>query len=435
MGPKLEHMLKIKHWFKNKLVYPMTAAVIIAGFFAGYTIGLKQPRPVVLENISNTESKDPKTDFGIFWEAWDLLKKEHFKGAEAKDKDFIYGSIRGLVNSLNDPHTIFMPPDDSNKFEEDVIGSFGGIGAEIGIKNKQLVVIAPLKSTPAEQAGLKAGDKILAIDEKSTDGIEVNDAVKKIRGAIGTEVKLTVFRDNWEKPREIKIIRGNITIPTIESKSADDKAIVDAVATGTAKALLASDKNIIYISLFSFNQNAPDVFYKEALKVLVGRADGMIIDLRNNPGGFLEVAINLAGWFVDKGTIIASEKFRDGKELFFRANGNAALKNIPTVILVNKGSASASEILAGALRAIRGIKLVGVQTFGKGTVQELRKLSDNSEIKLTVANWVLPDGTIIDEKGLKPDFEVEIKDEDAAKKKDPQLDKAMEVLLQEMDKK
>lgn len=427
-------MLKIKHWFKNNLFKLLTAAVIIAGFFAGYTIGLKQPRPVVLENISNTESKDQKTDFGIFWEAWDLLKKEHLKGVEAKDKDFVYGSIRGLVNSLNDPHTIFLPPEDSKKFEEDVIGSFGGIGAEIGMKNKQLVIIAPLKSTPAERAGLKAGDKILAIDEKGTDGIDVNDAVKKIRGAVGTEVKLTVFRDNWEKPKEIKITRENITIPTIESKSADDKTIAGTMATGTVKALLASDKNIVYVSLFSFNQNAPSAFYKEALKALIGRADGLVLDLRNNPGGFLEVAINIAGWFVDKGTVVASEKFRDGKELFFRTDGSAALKNVPTVILVNKGSASASEILAGALRAIRGIKLVGAQTFGKGTVQELKKLSDGSEIKLTVANWVLPDGSIIDEKGLKPDFEVEIKDEDAANKKDPQLDKAMEVLLQEISK-
>lgn len=431
-------MLKIKHWFKDRLAREnfllkfITVTVIAVSFSVGYTVGLKQPRPVILENLSNTELKDQKIDFGIFWEAWDLLKREHLKGAEAKDKDLVYGSIRGLVNSLNDPHTVFFPPEDSKKFEEDVIGNFGGIGAEIGIKNKQLVVIAPLKNTPAERTGLKAGDKILAINEKGTDGIDVNEAVKKIRGDVGTAVTLTILRDNWEKPQDIKIIRENITIPTIESKPAEDKTLSEAMATGTAAALSASGKNITYISLFSFNQNAPFAFYKEALKALVGRADGIVLDLRNNPGGFLEVSINIASWFADKGTLVVSEKFRDGKELVFRAEGSAALKNIPTVILVNKGSASASEILAGALRAIRGVKLVGAQTFGKGTVQELKKLSDNSEIKLTVANWVLPDGTIIDEKGLKPDFEVEIKDEDAAKKKDPQLDKAIQVLLQEI---
>jgi len=168
------------------------------------------------------------------------------------------------------------------------------------------------------------------------------------------------------------------------------------------------------------------------LAALLNRSDGIVLDLRNNPGGYLEVAINLAGWFLNKGDVVVSEKFRNGQENVFRANGNEALKNMPVVVLVNKGSASASEILAGALRAKRGIKLVGTQTFGKGTVQELMSLSDGSKIKITIANWVLPDGTIIDEKGLKPDVEAEFKDEDIAAKKDPQLDRAIEVLLSEI---
>ena len=189
---------------------------------------------------------------------------------------------------------------------------------------------------------------------------------------------------------------------------------------------------IAHISLHSFNQNAPVGFYKEALKVLLGKADGIVLDLRDNPGGFLEIAINLSGWFLNKGDVVATEKFRNGQEIVFRANGNSALKNIPTVILVNKGSASASEILAGALRAKRGIKLIGAQTFGKGTVQELRSLSDGSKIKLTIANWVLPDGTIIDEKGLQPDYKADLTDKDMENKKDPQLDKAVEVLLEEI---
>jgi carboxyl-terminal processing protease len=341
------------------------------------------------------------------------LKSEHLKGAEAKDQDLLYGAIRGLTNSLGDSHTIFLPPEDSKKFEEDVTGNFGGIGAEIGVRNDQLVIIAPLKGNPAEKVGLKAGDKILAIDGKSTQGLDVNEAVKKIRGEIGTEVSLTIFRDGWDQTRDFKIVRANIQVPTMDW---------EPITRGT--------KQIAHLKLYSFNQNAPFLFYKTILAAFFGKTDAIVLDLRNNPGGFLEVAVNLAGWFLDKGSVVVSEKFRSGEELVFRANGNGALKEVPTVILVNKGSASASEILAGALRDHLGVKLVGNQTFGKGTVQELRPLSDNSKIKLTIANWVLPAGGIIDDEGLKPDYEVEIKEEETAT--DPQLEKAIEVLLEQI---
>ncbi len=394
----------------------------ISAFYFGYQIGFKNPKTIAIENIVNIKNNEElQANFGIFWEAWDMLKKEHLKGGSAKNQDLIYGAITGLVNSLKDPNTNFFPPEDSKKFEEDVTGNFGGIGAEIGVRKEQLVVIAPLKGNPAEKAGLKAGDKVLAINDKSTQGIDVNDAVKKIRGKIGTEVKLAIFRDGWEKPKDFKIARANIEVPTLEWN------------------LLKKDnKELAQIKLFSFNQNAPIVFYKAALALLFGRADGIIFDLRNDPGGFLEVAVNIAGWFLDKGQIVAKEKFRSGNEIVFRANGNAVLKNIPTVVLVNKGSASASEILAGTLRANLGTKLIGTNTFGKGTVQELRNLSDGSKIKLTIANWVLPDGTIIDENGIKPDYEVEIKEEDLKDKDvkyDPQLDKAVEILMQEIKNK
>ncbi|MBI4991872.1 MAG: S41 family peptidase [Candidatus Harrisonbacteria bacterium] len=418
-----------KHYLKEVILYTglfiALAAVGASSFYFGYQRGAASPRKVTVENLTNLEGKENlKTDFGVFWEAWDVLKKEHLKGEEAKDKDLVYGAIKGLVSSLGDPHTVFFPPEDSKKFEEDVSGNFGGIGAEIGIRSNQLVVIAPLKGNPAEKVGLKAGDKIVAIDGKGTEGVDVNEAVKKIRGEIGTEVTLTIFRDGWERTKDFKIMRANIEIPTLEWE------------------LIQKDsKELAHIKLFSFNQNAPAVFYKAALAVLLGKADGIILDLRNDPGGYLEVAVNLAGWFLNRGEVIVTEKFRQGDPIVFYANGNGALRNVPTVILVNKGSASASEILAGALRSQLGIKLVGEKTFGKGTVQELRPLSDNSKIKLTIANWVLPDGHIIDDQGLKPDVEVEIKEEDLEKaeknkiKIDPQLDKAAEVLLEEIKQK
>lgn len=395
-------------------------AVTLVGtgiFYSGYQIGRAHPRVVEVANIENIASeKEELVNFGTFWEAWDVLRNEYLKGEEPKNQEMVYGAIKGLVDSMGDPHTIFLPPEDSKKFEEDVVGNFGGIGAEIGVKDDQLVVIAPLKGNPAEAVGLKAGDKIFGIDGKPTDNLDVNEAVKKIRGEIGTAVVLTIFREGWDKTEDFKIVRANIVIPTLETK------IIDF-----------GGKKMAHISLYAFNQNAPLGFYKEVLFASFNGAEGIILDLRNNPGGFLEVAINLAGWFVEKGEVVVSEKFRNGEGDIFRADGNQALKDAPVVILVNKGSASASEILAGALRAIRGTKLIGTNTFGKGTVQELRSLSDNSKIKLTIANWVLPDGKIISEEGLEPDFKVEITPEDSEKKFDSQLEKAKEVLLQEIN--
>ncbi len=404
---------------KFTMIFVAASGITIGIFFAGYELGRANPKVVRVENMENTASDtEAAVNFGTFWEAWDVLRNEHLKGAEPKNQEMVYGAIRGLVSSLGDPHTIFLPPEDSKKFEEDVNGNFGGIGAEIGVKDKQLVVIAPLKGNPAEAVGLKAGDKIFGIDGKPTDSLDVNEAVKKIRGEIGTSVVLTVFREGWDKTEDFKIVRANIVIPTLETEFID-----------------YGGKKMAHISLFAFNQNAPLGFYKEILSASLNGAEGVILDLRNNPGGFLEVAINLAGWFVNKGEIVVSEKFRNGTGDVFRADGNQALKDAPVVILVNKGSASASEILAGALRAIRGTKLIGTDTFGKGTVQELRSLNDNSKIKLTIANWVLPDGNIISEEGLKPDYEVKITDEDIKNKFDSQLEKAKEVLLQEINEK
>jgi carboxyl-terminal processing protease len=396
-------------------------AVVSLAFSFGYQRGTERPKNIIVKNVTNLEKPgELSADFRVFWEAWDLVKNGHLKGEATGEQELVYGAIKGLVGSLGDPHTVFLPPEDSKKFEEDVSGNFGGIGAEIGIRDEQLVIIAPLKGNPAEKIGLMAGDKIFAINGEGTQGIDVNEAVKKIRGEIGTEVKLTVFREGWDQTRDFTITRANIQVPTLEW---------ELIARG--------GKELAHIKLFSFNQNAPLLFYKAALGVLLGKSDGIILDLRNNPGGFLEVAVNLAGWFLEKGELVVSEKFRSGDEIVFRATGTGALKRVPTVILINKGSASASEILAGALRANLGVKLIGEQTFGKGTVQELFPLSDNSTVKLTIANWVLPDGHIIEEQGLTPDFEVKITEEDLNEDKtglarDPQLEKAIEVLLGEI---
>ena len=427
-------MFKIPEASAKKIIsYSINAFLLIAiiglVFYFGYFIGNQNSKKIVVENITNTENPAKLTsDFGVFWEAWDLLKKEHIKGTTTPDQKYIYGAVDGLVNSIGDPNTNFFPPEDSKKFEEDVSGNFGGIGAEIGIKNNQLIVVAPMKNTPAEKIGLKAGDRILAINGKSTQEVDVNDAVKKIRGEIGTVVTLTISRNGWEKTQDFKITRANIEIPT-----------------GELDILTAKDVKISDIKLFSFNQNAPEIFHKAVSKTLEEKADGIILDLRNNPGGFLEVATNIAGWFFEKGTIIVKEKPRNGQETVFKANGNGLLKDIPIVVLVNKGSASASEILAGALNVIRGAKLIGTDTYGKGTVQELRSLSDGSKIKITIANWILPNGIIISEDGIKADIKVDISEENLKKMEgatdeqkaqlDSQLQKAIEVLTKEIKQK
>lgn len=401
----------------RRFILPILGAAILVGgvFYGGYYFGAQNPQNIIVQGIPESELSKEKVsaDFSVFWQAWDKLKNEHIDGDKAKDKDLMHGSIAGLTNALKDPNTIFLPPEDSKKFEEDVRGSFGGIGAEIGIRNDQLVVIAPLKDSPAEKAGLRPLDKILKVDDKFTDGINVNEAVKIIRGEIGTTVKLFILRNGWEEPKEFAIVRATIKVPTVELKMPDPE--------------------IAQIRLFSFNENAARAFFgaiREASDK--GTVNGIVLDLRSNPGGFLEVAVDLAGWFLDPGTVVVTERFRSGKEIVFRTRGNGALKDFPMAILVNQGSASASEILAGALRDHRGIKLVGEKTFGKGSVQELHDLKDGSKIKITVANWVLPKGQIIEKTGLIPDFEAKLTEEDAKSNKDPQLDKAIEILKSEI---
>ncbi len=396
----------------NIVVSAIAVLVLLSGtYYAGYAAGAKNPQTIEVKGITNIGSNDVKADFGIFWEALQKLKNDHIRGADVTDQKFVYGAIQGLTLPLNDPNTSYFPPVESKKFNEDIKGSFGGIGAEIGIKNEQLTVIAPLKNSPAEKAGLKAADVIFRIDGSLTSGVSINDAVNKIRGLIGTSVKLNVIRAGWTAPRDFLIPREEIVIPNLDWKTKD---------------------GIMTIQLYNFDEKVPLSFYDAALNTLTSKSKGIVLDLRNNPGGFLQVAIDLAGWFLDKGQVVASEAFRSGPDDVFRTNGNGALKNIPIVILINAGSASASEILAGALRDDRSVKLIGDQSFGKGTVQELQNLSDGSQLKITIANWKLPNGQIIDKIGLTPDYPVTITEDDIKAGKDPQMAKAIEVLKSEI---
>ncbi len=400
--------------FKNRYFLISISIVVIIAlmggvFYFGYQEGTKKPHIVVIRGVANLEEgKLEAVDFSLFWDAWRVLKDKYVEAEKINNQDLVYGAISGLLGTLKDPNSVFLPPNDAKKFGEDISGEFSGIGAEIGIKNDQLSIIAPLKNTPAERAGLRSGDKILKINQTSTADLIIDEAVKLIRGKKETTVVLTILRDDWDKPQEIPIVRDIIQIPTIDWKMLEG--------------------NTAYIQLYNFYEKAPFLFYQTAVNLIFKNPEGLILDLRNNPGGYLDAAVNLAGWFLEPGTLVVSEEFRSGEKQVFKAYGSGLFKNLPMVILVNEGSASASEILAGTLRDNRSIKLIGKKTFGKGTVQELAPLKDNSVIKITIAHWRLPGGQLIEKNGLEPDYEVNLTDEDIKTEKDPQLDKAIELL-------
>ena len=317
-----------------------------------------------------------------------------------------------MVKSLGDPYTVFFPPEEAKRFNEDVKGSFEGVGMEIDVKKGQLIIVAPLEGTPAQKAGLKAGDKILAINSTSTADLTLEEAVKLIRGPRGTAVTLTVQRESWEKNQDIKIIRETIQVPSLKLELKKTKK-----------------GDTAYLKIYQFSERTSFEFQKTALDILNGQVQGIILDLRNNPGGYLEVAQDVAGWFLERGQTVVVEDFGFGKDQnVYKAEGPALLSAYPLVILINQGSASASEILAGALRDNRGISLVGEKSFGKGSVQELENLTGGSSLKITVAKWLTPKGKLIADVGLEPDFKIEVTEKDFEAEKDPQLEKALEII-------
>lgn len=348
-------------------------------------------------------------DFSLFWEAWDRLQNRYVNPEKFDTQEMVYGAISGMVKSLGDPYTVFFDPEDTGIFLEDVRGQFEGVGMEIGIRKGQLQVIAPLEGTPAQKAGLRAGDKIIKVDDALTIDITIEEAVSLIRGPKGTEVTLIIYRDEWEMSREFKIKRAVIKIPSLSWE--------------------IKENNIAYIKIYHFSEKADFDFTKAAVKILNTSADKIILDLRNNPGGYLEVAQDIAGWFLEKGEVVVIEDFgADQKEKLYKAKGNAEFVDYPMVILINEGSASASEILAAALRDNRGIKIIGETSFGKGSVQELEMLTDDSSLKITIANWLSPKGKLISDVGLEPDIRIEMTDEDYNESRDPQLDRAIEII-------
>ena len=348
-------------------------------------------------------------DFSLFWDSYNKLQQNFFDPSKIDSQKIIYGAIEGMAKSLDDPYTSFFNPEEAQKFMQDLSGSFEGIGAEIGIKTEQLTIVAPLEGSPAQASGIKAGDVIIKIDNTEASDLTTDEAVGLIRGAKGTVVTLTIFRTGWSAAKDFKITR-------------------DTIIVHPAKWSLKNG-NVAYIQITQFDENLVADFQKTVAEILQSPAEKIVLDLRNNPGGYLEVAQNIAGWFLEKGQIVTIEDFGGKKEQqLYKSDGTAELLGYPIVVLINEGSASASEILAGSIRDNKGAKLIGTKSFGKGSVQEILDLRGGSFLKITIAKWLTPKGASISEVGLSPDVKVDITDEDVEQDKDPQLDKALEIV-------
>ncbi|MGB7957277.1 MAG: S41 family peptidase [Minisyncoccia bacterium] len=391
-------------------------ALLGSGFWLGWTEGVQYPKTITVTQATSMTpppgSSATSADFSVFWEAWQDVNDLYLRNPGVSSTAKVYGAVNGLIQSLGDPYTEFFSPADNQQFQQTISGNFGGIGAELGTDAKnEIAIVAPLAGTPAEAVGLKAQDVIVAINGSSTDTMTVDQAVNIIRGPIGTKVTLTIMRTGWSKTQDFTITRANIEVPIVKFEMKG---------------------NIAHISLEEFDQTADQLFYEALVKAVNNNAKGIVLDLRDDPGGYLNVAVDLAGYFLKPGTLVVSEVGRSVGTTTYMASGEGALDTFPMVVLVNGGSASASEILAGALHDDRGIKLIGEKTFGKGTVQELENLSDGSSLKITVAHWVLPSGLIIDHQGIQPDYAVSSTATGTAKDQDPQLSKALQVLQSEM---
>lgn len=396
----------------------LAVVLACAAFFSGVQIGAGSFGGARLEAglftlFDEKPASIDEADLSEFWRVWELLE-EKYVAASSTDavtiEERIEGAIKGLVGSYDDPYTVFLPPSEANMFEEDISGNFGGVGMEVGIRNDLVTVIAPLPDTPAAEAGILPKDVIVEIDGTTTEDMSIDEAVRLIRGEAGTQVMLKIFREGEPEFMDITITRADITVPTVKTKQEGD---------------------VFVIALYSFNALAESKM-QEALKAYKqSNARKLVLDLRGNPGGYLQSAVSIGSYFIPSGKTIVRESFGDGlSEELYRSQGKLLGDFNPDnmIVLVDGGSASASEILAGALQEHGVAKLLGEQTFGKGSVQELVNLFTGSSLKVTVARWFTPNGVSISENGLEPDYVVPRTPQQIIEDIDPQLEAAIQYL-------
>lgn len=392
------------------LVAAMAFGIGLATGDSGSASSMVARIPLIGDGLDATP--DQRADFIDFWKAWNALETNyvvtHPSSTPPTVKERVFGAIGGLASSYNDPYTVYLPPKEAKTFADTISGSFAGVGMEIDIRDGILTVIAPLKGTPAEAAGINAGDQIVTIDGKSTDGLSIDKAVGQIRGPIGTTVEFTIIRNG--KPLDIKIVRDTIQIP--ETKDGLD------------------EKNGVYnIALYGFAANSANLFNQSFIRFKNSGSKKLVVDLRGNPGGYLDSAVDIASHFLPIGTIIVTEDFDEKGDN--KVHTSLGYFDIPAgtkvAVLIDGGSASASEILAGALQDNRAATLIGTKSFGKGSVQTLINLGDGS-LKITVARWITPAGNWIMKNGITPDIIVPYTLADAEANKDPQMSRAIQFL-------
>jgi carboxyl-terminal processing protease len=407
---------------KNKILFKkfvFTCAVIILvaasfwfGFFEGRKVNLGSYQGSVAfktSNVLNQDAKSGTVDFSQFWKVWDLLREKYVDADKLDAQNLLYGAIKGMMQATGDPYTMYFNPKENKEFNEDITGTFEGIGAEMGIKNDILTIIAPLQGSPAEKAGLRSGDKILKIDDNNSADMGLAEAVSKIRGTKGTDVKLTILRNGEKETQDITVKRDVINVKSVSVEF--------------------KENNIAYVNISRFAEDTSRGFNDAVSQVIEKKSKGLIIDLRNDPGGYLDSAISVAGKMLPKNQVVVIEENGNKEQKKISTQGGDMLSSIPTVILINEGSASASEILAGALKDNReNVTLVGKKSFGKGSVQELIDLPQGTAAKITVARWLTPKGQQINEVGISPDVEVDLTNEDYNNDRDPQLDKAIQII-------
>ncbi len=391
--------------------------LLLAAFYFGQLVGEKNlaaQKFISNNRVSFEITKSDKNSAidtkafkpALFWEAWEIVANNYVDKSKLDGQKLFYGALKGLVEATGDPYSVYMTPGENKEFATDMSGKFEGIGAEIGLKGEIITIISPLEGMPAEKAGLKAGDQIIKVNGEATSGWSVTQTVNKIRGPKGTIVKLSVFRKGSDKQLEFSIVRDVIVVKSVRTEMTND--------------------NIFIIRVSSFNDDTETLFAEAVAEALLKKPRGLILDLRNNPGGYLNTAVTMSSRWVKDNTVVI-ERYADATTTNHRSKGEASLVGIKTVVLVNEGSASASEIVAGALQDYNLATIVGTKTFGKGSVQTLKELSDGSSIKITAAKWLTPKGKSIDGQGITPDVVVSIRTED---KTDKQKLKAIELIKQ-----
>jgi carboxyl-terminal processing protease len=395
---------------KKLTFYASTTLVLAVVFFIGAYAGYSR-RPWI-DRVMAVTNKEPQVvttaDFSPFWKVWNIINQKALDPSIATDQDRVWEATKGLVASLNDPYTVFFPPKDAKSFNEQIKGEFTGVGMEVGIKDKILTVIAPIKNTPAERAGIKSGDKILKIDDTLTTDLPLDKAIEMMRGTEkGSTVRITILHEGDEATKELTIVRDIISIPTIDHK------------------ILAGGVHVI--SLYSFDASSTTLFRNEIQKFKASGDTKLIVDLRGNPGGYLDSAVDMASWFLPTGSVIVKEDYgaKKSQDILKSRGYNIFDSNLKMAILVDGGSASASEIFAGALSEHHIAKLIGAQTFGKGSVQELVPVTDDTYVKITIAKWLTPNNVSISEKGLTPDIAIKPAKGDKLGENDAQLDRAV----------